>query len=265
MEIDQKFYFDRTAAVYQFFCKQNKHDIYLFFHYMRNEIRSALRRFIQASGPIRWSFNVKIKFQRKRFENMNNGESDYDQTIETIIAYFRSITYTSLRKNGINMMLDHGFSKIIRAMEEFVKQGSGWTFMKCKQLELKIVLYEPMAAAKFIPLQSKLISKRAVLNIRNNDNRCFVYCVLAALHPFDRQKNANRINKFLPFEKELNLKGIVFPMNISQIPKFERQNPTISINVFQLTDGGQIIPSYISPEFHRQHNLDLLLLKSSTN
>ena len=73
-----------------------------------------------------------------------------------------------------------------------------------------------------------LAKKQAVVNIKNtSDAKCFVWSVLAALHP--SAINTNRLYNYRPHENTVNTSGITFPMPTKDIPKFEKRNPSISV------------------------------------
>src|SRR5437868_3188344 len=201
MNIRRSMYFNGDAAVYEFRCKQNKHDLYLFVKQMKLQLRRTIRRLLKR-GPIRWSMNTECILKKI---------SKNDEDAEKINAHFRTKTVITTEKRQIGQQLREGFTKMIKSMEEFLKQGSGWIFEKCIKVEMKIVRFEPINPAQYIPLPTALKNKRSILNIRNTDNKCFVYCILAALHPLDRMQNANRTNKYIEFENELNLSGLKFP------------------------------------------------------
>lgn len=44
------------------------------------------------------------------------------------------------------------------------------------------------------------------------------------------------VSDYEPFEHELNMSGLKYPMTIDQVTKFEKQNPYISVNVFGFED-----------------------------
>ena len=66
--------------------------------------------------------------------------------------------------------------------------------------------------------------------MKNDDNRCFLLCVLRELNPKDR--NSERVDKKLR-EKEntLDMKGIEYSVSLKDLDKFEKENPSISITV----------------------------------
>jgi hypothetical protein len=93
--------------------------------------------------------------------------------------------------------------------------------------------YNPLKCSSYIPLPKKLKTKKAIINVKNTHNKCFMWSILAALHPtaqhVDRQPN------YIQFENVLDFSGIKFRVTIDKIGKFESQND-ISVNVFGFED-----------------------------
>ena len=58
------------------------------------------------------------------------------------------------------------------------------------------------------------------------------------------EEKSNRVNKYQPFQQELNVEGITFPTPIDQIPKFKQIN-NININVFGL-ENDVVVPIQLS-------------------
>lgn len=84
-----------------------------------------------------------------------------------------------------------------------------------------------------------------MVNIKNEDNQCFLWSILAALHPVEC--NNNRCKKYEKFLPELNTKGIEMPMKLDDITKFERLN-NLCINVYGIEEhGSAVFPLRISP------------------
>ena len=71
-----------------------------------------------------------------------------------------------------------------RAIENMAAQkqveGSGWRFHSIIRLELHIVSYNPLRGETWIALPKELVNKRAITNPKNEDNKCFLWCVLRA-------------------------------------------------------------------------------------
>ena len=75
-------------------------------------------------------------------------------------------------------------------------------------------------------------STKTMLNIPNNDKKCFAWSILAALQPVDCTKHLNRVSRNEPFQNELKFDSIAFPVQLQDITKFEAHNE-VSVNVFQ--------------------------------
>ena len=70
-----------------------------------------------------------------------------------------------------------------------------------------------------------------MINPQNNDEQCFKWAVIAALHHEDIKQNPERISLLRPYEKQYNYKQLEFPASIKKIDKFEKNNPGIAVNV----------------------------------
>lgn len=83
--------------------------------------------------------------------------------------------------------------------------------------------------------------KKAIVSLRNTDNKCFIWSVLRYLYP--REKNDCRLGDLKRYEKDINIKGLSFPLRIKDISKFEELNPNIpGINVFSVNENKKFYP-----------------------
>ena len=123
----------------------------------------------------------------------------------------------------------------------FQKNGSGRYFKEVISLEIHIVDYKPIKGSSYIPLPDFLMRKKAIINMENKDNKCFLWSVLRYLHP--TEKHETRLTDIRKYENDLNFKGIDFLVKLKDIPKFENQNPDLpGINVFSVNDNNKIYP-----------------------
>ena len=139
--------------------------------------------------------------------------------------------------------------------------GSGWVFYKIIKLELHTVSYRPLRGNTWIPLPKELADKKAIINMKNKDNKCFMWCVQRALNP--KNDNAERVDKEL-MEKEntLNMEGIEYPVSLKDIDRFEKQNPDISIMVLGFNEKDKVYPLRVSEHvYNREYNIILLLIE----
>lgn len=121
---------------------------------------------------------------------------------------------------------------ILNQIDEVMLQGSGFTLSEIKEISIQVSRYEPIKGSSHIPLPPDLAKKKAIINVTNRDEMCFKWAILSALFPPATGKNHQRVENYRRYENELNFYGIEFPVKLNQIDKFERLNPSISINVY---------------------------------
>ena len=169
------------------------------------------------------------------------------------------------------------FKEMMDEIEEEVQkvehaEGSGWVFVEVENLTLHIDIWDPIKASSYIDLPKELKNKKAIINMKNEDNnKCFLWCVLRALNPKD--DHPERIDKDLKSKEDtLNMEGIGYPVDIKKdINRFEKQNPDISISVLGYSKDERIYPLRISKftkvkkEDERKYNIVLLLIKNGDN
>jgi len=148
-----------------------------------------------------------------------------------------------------------------KAIDHFNRRGSGWKLQHIISVTLTACIHRPTQGSSFIETPEHLKNKSAVVNIKNkSDNLCFAWSVLAAIH--HAPHHPDRLSHYRHYLDELNLSGLAFPLKVSDVPKFERQNPNISVNVnaYEHDPVPEIIPLYISPDRQREFHVNLLIL-----
>ena len=111
-----------------------------------------------------------------------------------------------------------------------------------------------------IPLKSQALS-----NIQNKDKLCFLWSILAHLHP-SRNGHPERTSSYIEYFNELNIEGFDFTngFKTSDVKKFESAN-NLSINIFELKfnlEGKhKLVPIELSKIEH-ETKIDLLIYKN---
>ena len=144
-------------------------------------------------------------------------------------------------------------------IEEFEQQGSGWSLHSIINLTVNINKLNPMRGISYVDLPAKFRNKTACINVQNDDNMCFKWAILSALHP---ARHAYRVSEYRRYEDELNFAGIEFPVTPNRISKFEVQND-VSVNVYILKKRKgdfETAPFHVTSKKKNQH-VNLLLVQ----
>ena len=61
------------------------------------------------------------------------------------------------------------------------RMGSNWQFRSVVNLDVNAEVYRPLRGNSCIPLPKELANKKAIINLKNNDNLCFKWAVTLSL------------------------------------------------------------------------------------
>ena len=120
-------------------------------------------------------------------------------------TYFNSFTFTNTKSDDVDKLIRSSFDGIDGAIEAYNEAGSGWYFKEVVQLEIHTVEYNPTKGSSYIPLPEWLSNKKAIVNIENKDEKCFIWCILRYIHP--RKDNDYRLTDLKKYEFSFNTKG----------------------------------------------------------
>lgn len=126
------------------------------------------------------------------------------------------------------------FGHLRELLDNFQDMKSDLIFDQVDFMDLRVAAYQPFRGDSHIPTPESLKRKRAVINVQSSGNQCFMWSVLAALHP--QKVHAERVEKYWNFRNELNFTDIEFPVDLENIETFERLN-NIGITVFGWENG----------------------------
>ena len=144
-------------------------------------------------------------------------------------------------------------------------KDSGWRFDTINSMTVYFYKTNEWNGSNYvkIPLRSN-----AILNIENNDKYCFLWAILADLHPCNNN-HPNRVSNYKQYFNEIKIQDFDFSngFKCSDVHKFNELN-NLSINIFELNfyqDQNQwkhiVIPIEISKN-DSDRVIDLLICKN---
>ena len=218
----------------------NQIDVFNFVTEHLEDLKLFVRNKIVELGPLKIQLSVLVQMLKPT-----------DDTKVGCHANTKSKVLTSeLSDDEVFEMVD----ELNNSIQIFSTGGSGFVVKKIDHLDININKFKPIRGSSYIATPAALVGNNFLLNIRNNDNKCFAYSVLAAMFP--EKEHKQRQNKYKPSLHKLNLDNIELPMSLTDVPKFEKQN-NIGINVFGF-EKNEILPLYLSKV--KTHKIIPLLL-----
>ena len=165
----------------------------------------------------------------------------------------------ALQNSEIDGALNQAFPAIQETLEKWTQRGSGWVVDQVETLWLDIARYQPLRGASYIPLPAAVRNKKAVVNIKNKDNHCFWWNIVAAENPVDvhPERPGNYPQQAI---EDFDRNGIISPVPISQIPRTERQNNR-AVNLFGWDKGA--IVHHISKQPEDIPRINMLLIEKA--
>ena len=136
-------------------------------------------------------------------------------------AYFNTETYINLESTDVKVILSQMIKLILEKIYIYIIYIYIYIYWYLKEvfsLEIHIVDYKPIQGSSFIPLPDFIMRKKAIINMENKDNKCFLWSILRYLHPIE--KHETRLTDIRKYENDLNFKGIDFPVKLKDITKF---------------------------------------------
>ena len=176
--------------------------------------------------------------------------------------------------SGLKIILEYTdveeiFEEMVEEIEASIQkteqaEGSGWVLESIIDIKLYTAEWNPLNAGSYMELPAYLKNKKAIINMKNQDDKCFLWCVLRALNPVE--KNTDRVDKNLISKQDtLNMKGIKYPVSFRDIDRFESLNPNISITVLGYTENEKVYPLRVSKYTGCEYDIVLMLIRDLEN
>ena len=161
------------------------------------------------------------------------------------IASKRTNKYIFNEEKQIDNIIYTILEKIETLVYESEYQESGLIFQSFSNFRLYINPYIITSGGTYIDLPKKIKESQACINIHNNDNKCFLWCIIAYFHL--KKNKVSNPSKVYVYKKSIyneliNDKNITYPTPINKIKQFENDND-LTINLYRLSeiyDDGQI-------------------------
>ena len=166
-----------------------------------------------------FKYQITLKITLKKHKNTE---------IEFAPVYFNSTTKTVINHK---FSLENAFQEILYRIDNWINEGSGWIVELIESQYINISTYRPLSGSSYVKLPAELrSSKKGLINIKNNDQKCFLWCHVKHINPV--KIHTERITREVKkLANDLDYDGIEFPVREKDFSKIETKN-NICINVY---------------------------------
>ena len=171
-----------------------------------------------------YKFNYQTVFSA-RFDKQDEDNQVLDATELFInLNINHNLTQSDLDNIDIKSPLDD-------QKQQQQMKDSGWRFDKINSMTVYFYKTNEMNGSNYIKIH---LRSNAILNIENNDIYCFLWSILASLHPCINN-HPNRVSNYRQYFNALNNQRFDFSggFKCSDVHKFKELN-NLSVNIFEL-------------------------------
>ena len=118
-----------------------------------------------------------------------------NEDIEYVPVCFNSATKTVINFDKYD--LDKSFQKILYIIDIWINEAIGRIIKSIDAQYVNISIYGPLIGSTYIELPDKLKNPmKGLINIKNNDNKCFLWCHIRHLIPLKiHPKRITKVDK----------------------------------------------------------------------
>ena len=194
--------------------------------------KQRLSEFLSNNRNMKLNIRTEGLFEKPEYDDGGNELGSQE------LVYALPSTYHPIHNEyELTQALEDSVIQIRLQIQNLEGSTSNLRFRKILSITIHYDKFDPTRAGSFIELPEWIKSKKACINIKNKDQKCFKYCIQSVVydkiskhHP-EEMFHYNKLNDDI-----LNWDGVKFPTCNRDIDRFEENNNLISINVFETDD-----------------------------
>ena len=152
--------------------ESNKYNYEQFINDMKYNSKKALTKEIMKQRGIRAQFTILANFYHS---------TDPEQKLEE--KNFNSSCTVMVNTTEVKEQIDSFGGELMVQFAEFQGNRSGWVFHSIRFLEINIYKYRALKGSSYIELPKFIQNKKGCLDVKNSDEKCFLYSVILHDHP----------------------------------------------------------------------------------
>ena len=141
-----------------------------------------------------------------KFTHYSRANEVVDELFESLRSRYQGNLETSMRES------------------DFIFDSVQLMYYKCHKVDF-------ICGGSYIDSPDWIKKKKATINPKNTDDKCVQYAATVALNYEEIKWNPERVSHIKPFINKYNWKGTNYPSKIDDWKTFQKNNPTIALNI----------------------------------
>ena len=238
-----------------------------------------LTEFLQQAKSMKLLIDVEVMFDKVYVDDDETedtvsasntlGISTKDEKHVQIKHDMRSRRYNILNVGDLKKALENMPKDIELQIENSPLKHSGLKINKINKITIHYDKYNPNRAGRYMELPEWISKKKACVNIQNEDELCFKYCVLCKFYEVfkkDHPQHMRHYKKLITTESLIKWDSANFPASNDDIDHFEEiNNKSISVNVYVEDENQTIRAGRITKIERPSCHINLLRIEKDDN
>ena len=151
--------------------------------------------------------------------------------------------------NNANEVVNKLFKSLLSRYQDNLETsmtGSNFIFDSVQLMYYKFRKVNFRYSGSYIDSPVWIKKKKKTINSKNKDDKCFQYAVTVAINYGEIESHPERVSNIKPFINKCKWRGINYPSKIDDWKTFEKNSPTIALNILYINETTEICPAYIS-------------------
>ena len=191
-----------------------------------------LLEFLRNNRSMKLNIRTEALFEKPEYDDGGNEIGGQE-----LIYALPSTRFNISNEDELTQALEDSVKQILLQIQNLEASASNLRFKNILSITIHYEKYDPTRAGRYIELPEWIKLKKACININCKDQKCFKYCIQSVVYDKISKHHPQEMFHYNKLSDDiLKWDGVNFPTGNRDIDRFEENNKSVSINVFEPDD-----------------------------
>ena len=226
--------------------------------------KPRLLEFLRANRNMKLNIRTEGLFEKPEYDDGGNEIGSQE-----LVYALPSTYYPIHNEEELTQALERSVTQILLQIQNLEASTSNLRFKKILSITIHYDKFDPTRAGSYFELPDWIRLKKACINIKNKDQKCFKYCIQSVVYDKISKHHPEEMFHYNKLKDDiLKWDSVKFPTGNRDIDRFEENNKSVSINVFEPDDcsnDNKIILHRGTKNRNAKYEIDLLKIYDEDN